>query len=54
MTKEQAIEFLVECSTYFGNLPDNGEDRTFWANAFNSDNCKKIARHLENNDFTKD
>jgi hypothetical protein len=46
MTKDQAVAFMSEAARYFERLPDNGEDATFWSNATNAANCRKIAAML--------
>lgn len=41
-TKEQAILFLEDVEKYFLNRPTNGEDRAYWANVYNAENCRNI------------
>jgi hypothetical protein len=41
------VEFLEKTSRYFANRPTGGEDRAYWANVYNSDNCQKIADYLK-------
>ena len=48
---ESAVQFLTESARYFENRPINGEDRAYWANVFNAENCLVIAdmlKELEN------
>jgi len=42
MSVESAIAFLEEAARYFSNRPTGGEDRAYWANVYNAENCKKI------------
>ena len=41
-TPEGAIIFLEAASLYFANRDTNGEDRAYWSNVYNSENCLKI------------
>lgn len=43
------IDFLNETARYFENRPTEGEDRAYWANVFNAENCRKIAQILLDN-----
>lgn len=43
---DTAIEFLEEAARYFENRPTGGEDRAYWSNVYNSENCRKIAAML--------
>jgi hypothetical protein len=45
-TPEAGIAFLEEAAKYFSNRDTNGEDRAYWANVYNADNCLKIAKYL--------
>lgn len=40
--KKSAILFLEEAARYFTNRPTKGEDRAYWANVYNAENCLKI------------
>lgn len=40
---EKATAFLEEAARYFSKLPHNGEDRAYWANVYNADNCRRIS-----------
>lgn len=46
---ERHIEFLEEAAQYFESRPTKGEDRAYWANVFNAENCRKIAEYLRSN-----
>jgi len=46
MTPEKAIAFLTEAARYFRNRPTN-EDRAYWANVYNAENCEAIAKLLK-------
>lgn len=39
-------KFLAEAATYFRNRPTDGEDRAYWANVYNAENCERIATTL--------
>lgn len=43
-----AIIFLGESARYFENRPTGGEDRAYWSNVFNAENCRKIIFLLSN------
>lgn len=38
---ERLSAFLAEAAAYFKNRPDCGEDKAYWANVFNAENCTK-------------
>lgn len=44
MKPAEAQEWLLEASRYFAKRDTGGEDRAFWANRINSDNCRFIAQ----------
>lgn len=44
---EDARIFLTEASKYFANRPTGGEDRAYWANVYNSENCTKTLQLIE-------
>jgi len=44
---DNAVRFLREASKYFNGRPTNGEDRAYWANVYNAENCEEIAKLLE-------
>lgn len=39
--------FLRRAATYFENRPTDGEDRAYWSNVYNAENCRKIADDIE-------
>jgi hypothetical protein len=43
---EGAIKFLEEAAKYFSNRPVNGEDSAYWANVYNAEWCKRIAKYI--------
>jgi hypothetical protein len=43
ITKKAAEEWLLEAAKYFENMPSNGEDMTYWANASNANTARRIA-----------
>ena len=47
ITKLDAIFFLDECAKYFEHRPTHGEDRVYWANIYNAENCRKIMKLLD-------
>ena len=47
ITVEYAIDFLEEAARYFSKRPTLGEDRAYWANVFNSENCLKIVELIK-------
>jgi hypothetical protein len=47
MNKLDAIFFLDECAKYFENRPTGGEDRAYWANVYNAENCRKVIKLLD-------
>ena len=40
------VDFLLEAARYFENRPTGGEDRAYWSNVYNAENCRKIANVL--------
>ena len=46
-TPQGAIIFLKEAAKYFRNRPTDGEDRAYWANEYNAEQCEKIVEYLE-------
>mgnify|MGYP007028080193 CR=1 FL=1 len=40
------IAFLEEAARYFERRDTQGEDRAHWANVYNAENCRKIAKRL--------
>lgn len=49
-TPEKAIEFLQGAEKYFKKKPTNGEDRAYWSNVSNANNCKNIAELIKSMD----
>lgn len=47
MTKEKAVKFLDEAARYFDKRPTGGEDRAFWSNVYNAENCRKISEFIK-------
>lgn len=47
MTKENAIEWLEECASYFENRPTGGEDKAHWSNVYNAKNAREISELLK-------
>lgn len=39
---DSAIIFLGKAAKYFENRPTGGEDRAYWANVYNAENCRKV------------
>jgi hypothetical protein len=37
-----SIIFLTEAAKYFEKRPTNGEDKAYWANVYNAENCHKV------------
>lgn len=46
MTVAAASAFLMEAARYFRGRETGGEDRAFWSNVYNAENCEKIAAML--------
>ena len=44
--QDAAIAFLIETACYFERRNTHGEDMAHWANVYNADNCRRIARLL--------
>lgn len=44
---ERLALFLEEAAKYFENRPVNGEDRAYWSNVFNAENCRKAAAFIK-------
>lgn len=44
-----AILFLTEAARYFENRDTGGEDRAYWANMYNAENCRNVIKLLEYN-----
>lgn len=42
----EMVAFLKEASEYFSKRDTGGEDRAFWANVYNAENCLKAAEAL--------
>lgn len=40
--KLDAIFFLDECAKYFETRDTKGEDRAYWSNVYNAENCRHI------------
>lgn len=45
-----AIEFLEEASRYFEKRPTYGEDKAYWSNVYNAENCLEIVKLIEAKD----
>jgi hypothetical protein len=45
-----AIEFLEEASRYFEKRPTHGEDKAYWSNVYNAENCLGIVKLIEAKD----
>ena len=45
-SEDKDILFLEEAARYFENRPTHGEDRAYWANVYNAENCRRIAERL--------
>lgn len=45
-----AIEFLEEASRYFEKRPTHGEDKAYWSNVYNAENCLEIVKLIEAKD----
>lgn len=43
MTPSEAIKFLEEAAKYFENRDTGGEDKAYWSNVYNAENCRKVA-----------
>lgn len=43
----KGVLFLEEAARYFLNRPPKGEDRAYWANIYNAENCTNIAQYLK-------
>jgi hypothetical protein len=41
--------FLIEAARYFEERPTGGEDRAHWSNVYNAENCRRIAKRLDDN-----
>lgn len=39
-----AVAFLTEAARYFESRPTDGEDRAYWANVYNAENCRLSVR----------
>lgn len=46
ITVPAAIMFLETAARYFESRPTGGEDQAHWANVYNAQNCRQIARLL--------
>lgn len=42
ITLNEATGFLREAAAYFRKRDTKGEDRAYWANVYNAENCEKI------------
>lgn len=42
MTPSEAIKFLDDAAEYFEKRDTHGEDRAYWANVYNAENCRKV------------
>lgn len=47
MNAIQAREFLEEAAQYFEKRDTGGEDKSYWSNVYNAENCRKIADIIE-------
>jgi hypothetical protein len=47
LNPEDAIKFLEEAAHYFENRPTGGEDKAYWSNVYNAENCRKIAEMIK-------
>ena len=47
MSTEEAVAFLRDAADYFRNREWKGEDRAYWANIHNAENCLKIIDLLQ-------
>jgi len=43
---DRAVKFLEEAANYFEHRPTGGEDRAYWANVYNAENCRDIVKIL--------
>lgn len=50
---EHMILFLQEAARYFENRGTGGEDSAYWANVYNSENCRNIAAFLKEMNVSK-
>ncbi|MBO6808450.1 hypothetical protein [Thalassospira sp.] len=44
---EESVDFLLEAARYFEKRPTDGEDKAYWANVYNAENCRKAAEDLK-------
>lgn len=42
-----AIEFLEEAARYFEKRPTHGEDKAYWSNVYNAENCLEIVNLIK-------
>lgn len=49
MQLDPDIAFLEEAARYFENRPTGEEDRAHWSNVYNAENCRRIAKRLNDN-----
>ena len=47
MTAFEAISWLDACARYFETLDTRGEDKAYWANVYNAQNCRNIAELIK-------
>ena len=47
MTPGEAIKFLEEAAKYFETRDTKGEDKAYWANVYNAENCRNIIELIE-------
>jgi hypothetical protein len=46
-TPKGLVIFLREAARYFANRDTGGEDKAYWANVYNSENCDAAADLIE-------
>ena len=46
-TTSTSVLFLLNAAEYFKGRPTGGEDKAYWANAYNADSCKRAAALIE-------
>ena len=46
VTQDSDVAFLQDAAMYFERRPIEGEDRAYWANTMNAENCRRIATRL--------
>lgn len=50
MSPDDVVKWLEETARFFERRPTCGEDKAYWANRANAENCRKIALLIQRQD----